>query len=233
MSNFKKFIFFCLTLSFLTQTAFAEVFLLGTARKRGTPHSSELPGLRPQPLFSERVIVNGKSMDLEVFQMQSTLEQTASILKKRFSPLKMTVGKKRAIFDAGKHKTLRYLFVSAGENKPLTVFQLQIPGNLPKAVWNSKLPDLPPGAVADIVVEMPDRNAVYGSFSASGTPPQQLLSTYTARLRNNAWQMAGAEAGANIRGSGEIFIRNHPQREILLIQFGPQGDGAFYNKIVK
>jgi len=234
MFNPKPFIFFCLVISFAARPLYAEVFLLGTAR-RGRPHNSELPGLRPQPLFSERVIVNGKSMDLDVFQMQATLEQTALILKNRFSPLKMAVGKNfaRAVFDAGKNKTLRYLFVSAGSNQPLTVFQLQLPGDLPQAVWNSKLPSLPAGSAPDIVLEMPDRNAVYGAFTSCGISPDQLLSTYTARLKSNSWQSAGAEAGANIRGSGDLFIRNHPQREILLVQFGQKGDGAFYHKIIR
>ena len=33
--------------------------------------------------------------------------------------------------------------------------------------------------------------------------------------------------------SGDLFIRNHPQREILLVQFGQKGDGAFYHKIIR
>ena len=98
--------------------------------------------------------------------------------------------------------------------------------------WPSELPPLPAGTRANMIMELPRLNSIYGSFDQNDALPEQLLASYSARLASAGWQYAGAEHSPAIRGSGELYFKNEPSRELLWIKFG-NGGGAFYIKKLK
>ncbi|MBR7107120.1 MAG: hypothetical protein IKC89_01760 [Lentisphaeria bacterium] len=213
-------------------SAGAVVYLPGTQGKMSRPIAvSELPGIRPKPLHTEKVVVNGVSMTLELYQMQTTLGQVVRTIKRSYLPEHLSGGDDfvKAVFKKGNTKE-RWLFVATPE-RPVTAFYLKTEGAIPRPVWPPELPPLPAGAQADMVMNIPRLNAVYGAFSngtsASGA---DMLASYTARMASAGWFHAGAEHSPAIRNSGEVYFRNTPERQILWIKFSDDGNGAFYLK---
>ena len=210
----------------------AVVYLPGNSRSQNrAPLPAELPGMRQNPLHREVIRVNGVKRQLEIFQMKTTLVQIARILKTRFKPLRLDAGNDfiLAVFKNGS-STDRWLFISGGEGKPVAAFRMEHERELPAPVWHRDLPPLPAGAKADMVLELPRLNAVCGLFSNAGGDPINMLSSCSARLAAAGWYHAGAEHSPAIGGSGELYFRSSPRRELLWVKFGNSGNGAFFFK---
>ena len=198
--------------------------------------SADLPGLRQQPLMTENVNVNGQAMTLEIYQLNTSRDILVRSLKNRFKIDKFESGRDflRVVQNNGKNNFERWLFVFAGEKHPVTAFRLEQNGKLLKpAKWPAELPALPSGARPNMVMELPRLDSIYGSFDQSDAVPEQLLASYSARLASAGWQYAGAEHAPSIRGTGEIYFKNQPSRQILWIKFGSDGSGSFYVKKLK
>ena len=206
----------------------------GTLARALTP--SVLPGSSTHPLIKEKVNINGVPLTLEIYQLNARIDDLFAAVCKKFKPEKMEYGKDylRAVFRVGKHKTERWLFIFSGANRPITAFRMELSGNLPRpAHWPSELPALPPGCRINMVMELPRLNAVFGSFDQNESSGIRQLPSYTTRLASSGWVSAGAEHSPSIMGSGEIYFRNNPSRQILWIKFGEEGGGAFYLKKIK
>ena len=207
-----------------------------SSRPVGSFSDSELPGLDKKPLTVEKVSINGQPLKLEIYRLKTSRDILTGMLKRKLSADQLEIGGDfiRAIIPTGRHSRDRWLFVFASPDQPITAFRIEQDSPIPPpSVWPRELPPLPAGSQVDMVMEIPRVDAVYGSFDqASGDPVQQLVS-YSARLASAGWQNAGAEHSPAIRGTGEIYFRNHPERQILWIKFGENGNGAFYLKKIK
>ena len=198
--------------------------------------ASDLPGISSSPLVKEKVNVNGTPLTLEIYQVKSPLDVIQRTIKNRFKPEQLEAGNDyvRAIFRKDKDLTERWLFVFAGEKRPVTAFKMELPGKIAMPVkWPSELPVLPSDCRPNMVMELPRLNAVYGSFDSNTGSGVQQLASYSARLASAGWYHAGAEHAPSIRGTGEIYFRNNPARQIMWIKFGEDGSGAFYLKKLK
>ena len=203
---------------------------------RGSFHASELPGLSKKPLTEEKVSINGQPLTLEIYQLKTSREMLTAILKNRIKPEQLETGADylRAIIPTGRHSSDRWLFVFAAPDQPVTAFRIEQDSPVPPVnVWPRELPPLPAGSQADMIMEIPRIDAVYGSFDHATGDPVQLLVSYSARLASDGWHNAGAEHSPAIRGTGEIYFRNHPERQILWVKFGENGNGAFYLKKIE
>lgn len=208
----------------------------GSSGNKSPFHASELPGLSKKPLTEEKVSINGQPLTLEIYQLKTSREMLTSILKKRIKPEFLTVGSDffRVIIPTGRHSSDRWLFVFAAPDQPVTAFRIEQDSPVPPTtVWPRELPPLPAGSKADMIMEIPRINAVYGSFDHANGDPVQLLVSYSARLASAGWHNAGAEHSPAIRGTGEIYFRNQPERQILWVKFGENGIGAFYMKNIE
>ncbi len=196
---------------------------------------AELPGLSRKPLITEKVKINGRAMTLEIFQLKGIWDELFRFLKNRVAPEHLEFGQDylKLVIPGGSDNSGRWLFVRAEDNRPITVFHIEQNGNLPPPVWPKELPQLPSGSRPDMVMEIPRINGIYGSFAQYNGNPEQLLVSYTARMASSGWFNAGAEHSPSIRGTGEIYFRNEPERQILWIKFGADGFGAFYLKKLK
>ena len=197
--------------------------------------AAELPGLSRKPLISEEVKINGRAMTLNIYQLKMSWADLLRLLKSRMAPEYLEPGQDflKMVIPASSHRTDRWLFVRAEANRPITVFHIEQSGKLPPPVWPKELPQLPAGSRPDMVMEIPRINGIYGSFAQYSGNPEQLLVSYTARMASSGWFNAGAEHSPSIRGTGEIYFRNEPERQILWIKFGADGAGAFYLKKLK
>ena len=218
----------------------AFVYLPGVSSGSGTQSraltSSDLPGSSIHPLVKETVNINGVPLNLEIYQLNARIDDLFAAVCKKFKPEKMEHGKDylRVIFRVGKNQTERWLFIFSGANRPITAFRMEVSGNLPRpSHWPSELPALPPGCRINMVMELPRLNAVYASFDQNESSGIRQLSSYTTRLASSGWVCAGAEHSPSIMGSGDIYFRNTPSRQILWIKFGEEGGGAFYLKKIK
>ncbi len=197
--------------------------------------AAELPGLSRKPLITEEVKINGRAMTLNIYQLKMSWDDLMRLLKSRMAPEYLEPGKDhlKMVIPANSNRTDRWLFVRAEANRPITVFHIEQSGQLPPPEWPQELPQLPPGSRPDMVMEIPRINGIYGSFAQYSGNPEQLLVSYTARMASSGWFNAGAEHSPSIRGTGEIYFRNQPERQILWIKFGTDGVGAFYLKKLK
>ena len=198
--------------------------------------ANDVPGISPKPLVQEAVRVNGKPLKLEIYRLDTTLDILERSIKSRFPSGVLERGEDflRAMFQDGKNRSERWLFVFSGNKRPLTAFKMDVPGDIPPpGKWPAELPPLPAGASPEMVMELPRLDAVYGSFNSSDASGVQQLASYSARMASAGWYHAGAEHSPAIRGRGEIYFKNHPSRQIMWIQFGTDGNGAFYLKKLK
>lgn len=213
----------------------AVVYLPGTAGgKYDRPITvADLPGIRQRALLSEKVEINGVPLNLELYQLETTLAQVVRTIKVRFNAEQLAAGNDfvKAVFKNG--STLeRWLFVATPE-RPVTAFYIKTHGKLPPPRWPAELPPLPGNTRVNMVMKLPRLNAIYGAFDGSTQSGATLLASYTARMASAGWFHAGAEHAPAIANSGEIYFRNTPEREILWIKFSDDGNGAFYLKKIK
>lgn len=235
----RKFLLSCWLLATLCFGYRAEAFVFwpGIGSSSGRALSpSQLPGLAARPLVKEKVNINGVPLTLEIYPLKLQPDELFHTLKNRCRPEHLDKGRDylRAVFRINKTLTERWLFVFTGIKHPVTAFRMELSGQIPRpSQWPPELPPLPPGTRAGMVMELPRLNAVYGSFDSNDFSGTRQLASYSARLASSGWMHAGAEHSPAIMGSGEIYFKTNPSRQILWIKFGEDGVGAFYLKKIK
>ena len=196
----------------------------------------DIPGISTRPLFKEAVTVNGRKLDMEIFRIDTAPDILERSIRNRFPSGKFDRGQDylRAIYQIDKERSERWLFVFSGKQRTVTGFRMSFSGTIPPpGRWPAELPPLPAGSRPEMIMELPRLNAVYGSFGSNDTSGAQQLASYSSRMASAGWSHAGAEHSPAIRGRGEIYFRNQPSRQIMWIQFGTDGSGAFYLKKLK
>ena len=207
--------------------AYGDVFSLWPFRG-----GVSLPGggaedfLNPQRLWGEKVIVNGRALEMGVALVDRPFPGILRELRRKYPNVPMAVNSNSVLFELqNENGSRRRLFLVAFEGTgSVVLFSLDVPPNGFSSVpqWPAELP-LPPGATPLTVMRFPGRNSVYGMFR---TPygKQAALSDLAGLLRAGGWESAGKESGSS-PASGDVFMRRDAS-EILLIGIAPGRDGS-------
>ncbi len=211
----------------------AEVFTLWPWRGSGGVQArlEGIPGISTEPLYKEKLTVNGVPLELEVYAIDFDFSALEAWLKARLRPENLfregdTI---RVTYRLADNYLDRWLLIGSGPGKPVACFRISAPEKLPEpAGWPGELPPLPDGATPVQVIHLEGRDGWYGSFSGgSGEPEWQLRST-ADRLKNEGWSAVGDEARPSIGGTGDLFLRARP-RTLLWVIFNKNG-GSFYSR---
>lgn len=210
-----------------------EVFLLGPMTGSGNaspaPLCRVLPGMEnASPLLTEPVVINGKDFTLEVYRSAASFEDMRRFLVSRGVHFVQSNDTLRCTARLSANTLERLLVVKSPGRGPVTVFRISGKSGVPPVrVWPEKLPDLPSGARALQVIELPRRKSVYGSFDRGSLEAAGSFRHIDSALRGAGWRPAGKEASPLTGGTGDIYIRNRT-RDILWVTLDNDGRGAFY-----
>ena len=209
----------------------AEVFLLGPGRGE-ILLSQRLPGMENAvPLYSKKVLVNGKSFTMRFFPVSSRFEDMLSFVSrasggKVIDPGKDTIRCKVRLQDGSMERILLVRPPSHGQGGATVITLSGSPG-LPPAVWHRDLPELPSGAKAVQVIEVPEDGSVCGMFDfPGGADVGGMFGRVDAALRSSGFIPLGNEGSPLVRGNGDVY--HHPKkRQMVWVHTTPAG-GAFY-----
>lgn len=207
---------------FLTFSVSADVFSLWPFSGRSGSTAGVDNALQGEHLWSEEVIINGRSLTLEVTLVNRTLKEALQDLRGQYKAGSSAMNSNSLLFEVplanGARK--RFYLVEFGGIVPMIQFSMLLPATSLKGdavAWPSELP-LPGGATPVSVMEFPKRNSVYGSFRAPFST-RQTLSDLAVSLRSAGWKSMGKESDSP-RGSGDVFLRDKPS-SILIIGILP------------
>ncbi len=214
---------------FLTAVGFAlplsaEVFSLW-------PFSSGEGGVRqealnPARLWSEKVVVDGHSLEMGVSLVRNPLDVCYKNLRKLYPDARFAANANSLLVEIKRKNGIRrrlYLLSIEGIY-PTIEFSMDLPAEkLKPSNWPADFP-LPPGAKPIAVMEFPNRNAVYGAFS-SDFGVEQTLPILASALKNAGWNSVTKEHQDSLRGSGEVFLKQDPP-SLLILGFSPTKNGG-------
>ncbi len=203
---------------FLSLSLSADVFSLWPFSGRTGGSSGVDRTLQGEHLWSEEVIINGRSLTLDVALINKTLRDALQDLRGQYKAGTSAMNSNSLLFEVplanGARK--RYYLVEFGGIVPMIQFSMLLPAASlkgDKVVWPSEFP-LPGGATPVTVMEFPKRNSTYGTFR-SPFSTRQTLSDLAGSLRNAGWKSMGKESDSP-SGSGDVFLRDKPS-SILII----------------
>lgn len=182
-------------------------------------------------LWDEPVIVNGIKTSLGVSIIErdyrECLFQLKSVYPKAFFAENAT-----SIFAEFKLKngSLRRLYlINMGSKSPVMQFTMDLDGKIPdKFDWPDELP-LFPGGTPLACIQLTDRDAFYGNFTAN-VSVEQSASTMKTSLISQGWKPATGEDFATYGASGDVYIKESPLR-ILLTSFTEDKNGEIKGSI--
>ena len=210
-----------------------EVFLLRPLNITGgggnMPLIHALPGLEnTAPLLTEPLTVNGKKFLLELYRSNSRFEDILNYLKAKGGAFALSNDTLRCAVLLKDKTVERLLVVKSPGRGPVTVFRiLGSPGLPPPGFWPRRLPDLPPGARALQVIELPRQKSIYASFDRGSWDAAGSFRVIDNILRARGWEPAGKEASPLTGGTGDIYVQKKNGR-ILWVTLDNAGRGAFY-----
>ena len=197
----------------------ADIFSFWPFRGNSSPFSaSDDPTdiLEPQKLWTEKVIINGKNMEMGVALVDRSLRDAVRLLRKKYPDAPFAANSNSVLLEVSLPNGFRrrvYLIGFAGKDT-IVQFTMDVPSDLPESdiPWPSELP-LPPGASPVTVMRFPARKSVYGTFR-SPYPGKQVLSDLARVLRADGWESAG-EADSST-ASGDVYLRNDGSEMMIL-----------------
>ena len=164
--------------------------------------------LEPQKLWQEKIVINGRNMEMGVALVDRTLKDALRLLRIKYPDAPLAVNSNSVLFEIPLENGFRRrIFLVGFDGKDTIVqFTMDIPqtGLNTSVPWPSELP-LPPGATPVTVMKFPARKSVYGTFK-SPYDKQSVLSDLLKALRSDGWKSAGEAASS--AASGDIFLRN-------------------------
>ena len=210
-----------------------EVFLLrpltGGGNAAAFPLCRVLPGLEnASPLLTDPVRITGKNFTLELYRSNARFEDMRRFLVSRGVHFAESNDSLRCTARLSGDTLERLLVVKSPGRGPVTVFRIAGSAGLPPvSLWPRELPELPSGARALQVIELPRRSSVYGAFEKGSPDAQGSFRQIDAALSLAGWRSAGKEASPLTGGTGDIYIHNRT-KNILWVTLDQEGRGAFY-----
>ena len=193
--------------------------------------------LEPQKLWTEKIIVNGREMEMGVALVDHTLQDALRLLRKKYPNAPLAANSSSVLFEVPLPDGFRRRIFLVGFSGKDTIvqFTMDIPRDFSSAKiqWPEELP-LPPGASPVTVMRFPARKSVYGTFQ-SPYPDKQVLSDLTRALRAGGWESTGETDSAS--ASGDVFLRGNGS-EMMIIgtmpeKISPSSRGTLYFRRLK
>ncbi len=217
-----------LLLAILSMPLAAEVYILGKRASGSGSVLNKIGDVSGKPVFTERVLSGKHELALEVFSVNQDFSLLAGKLKQlNRSRIAAANGMIRCRTELQDKFVEHLLFVNTGKNRQIVVFRLLLPpGFATCKSWHSDLPDLPGGAVSELVLELPDRKAVFALFNNAFGNAQGNLRAVLSNLSKD-WQIT-ADESVMPNGRGAMLIGR--KNAVMLIGFSDDGSGFFYVK---
>ncbi len=210
----------------------AEVFSLWPFSS-GDGGGSLEDALKPSRLWSEKVVVDGHSLELGVSLVQNPLDVCYKNLRKLYPDARFAANSNSLLVEIKRKNGIRrrlYLLAIEGIY-PTIEFTMDLPAEkLKPSHWPADFP-LPPGSKPIAVMEFPKRNAVYGAFS-SEFGISQTLPSVAAALKNAGWNSITNEHKDAFNGTGEVLMKQNPP-SLIIIGFSPTKNGGCIGTIYK
>ncbi len=188
----------------------------------------------PASLWTEKVIVNGRSLELAVAMNNNPLDVCYRNLRKLYPDASFAANSNSLLVEYKLKNGLRrrLYMLSVSGIYPVISFSMDLPSSGMKVTdWPSEFP-LPPGAVPVMTMRFPKRDAVYGAFSTD-FEINQTLPVLAASLESMGWKSVSGEHLDSGNGTGEVFLKNDPP-SMLIIGLTPQKNrgcfGAIYQR---
>ena len=232
MKNLKRFVLLGLLFAGVIHLH-GEVFLLGPATRSAgyIPLAETLPGLEgASALFREKIRVNGKVFVFEIFRSGALFEDMVRYLQGKAPGFAVSRDNLRCTVKLPDGSLERLLIIPSPGRGPATVLRIAgPPGVPPVSAWPRELPELPPGARALQVIEIPGKKSVYGAFDLAGIDPVNRFRDVDSSLRANGFHPAANESSPLIGGRGDIYW-NPQKKQLIWVTFDRSGRGSFYCK---
>ena len=207
----------------------AEVFSLWPFSGNGA--SGLQDAVQSAPLWTEQVIVNGRSLELGVSLNRNPLDVCYRNLRKLYPDASFALNANSLLTEFKLKNGLRrrlYL-LSVNGIYPVISFSMDLPpSGMKPADWPADFP-LPAGATPVMTMRFPKRNAVYGAFSSKFDIPQTLPGL-AASLKSMGWSSVSGEHLDPMNGTGEVFLKNDPP-SLLIIGLTPRKDGGCFGSL--
>ena len=189
--------------------------------------------LKPAKLWSEKVIVDGHSLELGVSLVRNPLDVGYKNLRRLYPNARFAANSNSLLVETKRKDGIRrrlYLLSIEGIY-PTIEFTMDLPADkLKPSHWPADFP-LPPGSRPIAVMEFPKRSAVYGAF-ASEFGIAQTLPSVAAALKNSGWNSVTNEHKDTLNGTGEVFMKQNPP-SLIIIGFSPTKNGGCIGTIYK
>ena len=206
----------------------AEVYTLGSGTSGGGGALKQLGIVPGKPVHTEKVVSGKHSLSLEVYSVNQDFPILAGRLKQlNRSRASLSNGVIRCRTELQDKFVEHLLVINTGKNRQLVVFRLLLPpGFAGNTNWHPDLPDLPGGAKSELVLELPDRRAVFALFNNAFGSAQGNLRAVMSNLSGD-WQIT-ADESVMPNGRGAILIGK--KNAVMLVGFSDDGSGFFYVK---
>ena len=215
----------CSAVFVMSYSLHGEVYLLGRGSGAGSA-VSKFTGTDIKPLHTEKVRCGNFTLDLEIYRLSGGFSALLARLK---SDPQVKITSNTCMLRYRKEypsKVTEHLLVT-DTGKGLLAFRIVTPSNFSaNRHWHPELPDLPGGAVSELVLELPSRKAVFGMFNNSFGSAKGNLRAITSNL-SSEWH-AVADESLMPNGSGSVFTGKNGK--VLLVGFSEDGTGFFYLK---
>lgn len=189
--------------------------------------------LKPSKLWSEKIIVDGHSLEMGVSLVQNPLDVCYRNLRKLYPNARFAANSNSLLVEIKLKNGIRrrlYLLSIQGVY-PTIEFTMDLPAEkLKPSNWPADFP-LPPGAKPIATMEFPQRSAVYGAFS-SDFGISQTLPDVASALKASGWSSVTSEHKETLNGTGEVFIKQNPP-SMIIIGFSPAKNGGCIGTIYK
>ena len=207
----------------------AEVFSLWPFSGSGGIGMEE--ATRPAPLWTEKVIVNGRSLELTVSLNRNPLDVCRRNLRKLYPNASFAENANSLLVEHPLKNGLRrrlYLLAIDGVY-PVISFSMDLPpSGMKVSEWPSEFP-LSPGSTPVMTMRFPSRNAVYGAFTSKFNI-RETLPSLAASLQSMGWSSVSGEHLNPADGSGDIFLRNDSS-SMLIIGLTPRKEGGCFGTL--
>lgn len=173
--------------------------------------------------WKEKIIANGKELQLEIFLVEERLAD----LRKKYS--KLFSGRKDVFMGGNSNSILlqeiqkdgslkRQYFLELSGIQPVLLFEMILPpgkNTFTEKDWPDEVPLLH-GAEDLTCMRFPARGAVYGAYSMKGKMMPQILGEVTDQLVSMGWEKISREADDVFAGTGEVFLKDNATQLMIL-----------------
>ncbi len=227
--NRKQTIFF-LTMLSLSFSLYADVYTLWPFKDRTASLSAYTEFFQPKKFWTERIRVNGRDLELEIFLIDMPLAEIAKKIPSSLDPEIQVLNGANSLLLQEKQNDgsmKRVYFLSLSGIQPVLQFQMVLPPErlIPaRQDWPAELPYME-NAAEVTCMEFPVRNAVFGAFFLENTTVPQALGNLTSGITASGWEKVSRESDHVFSGSGEVFMKSNPQ-SIMILGIVKNGDGV-------